>query len=58
MGLDALISKYRDETCEMLRNAELNPRETGDSIYMQRAIRCTKLADALEAVREENPDAA
>lgn len=57
MKLADLAKKYREEARQMLRCADLNLAERGDSFYAQRAVTCAKLADALETVMAENPTA-
>lgn len=45
--LAKLALEYDEESRAMLRCADLNPRETGSSIYAQRAVECARIADAL-----------
>lgn len=48
-----LIEQYEKEKRLMMRCADLNPRETGDSYYCRRAIQCAKIVDALGVVKDD-----
>lgn len=48
--LSKAIADLEEERRVMLRCADLNRRETGDSYYMQRAIRCDQEINALRRV--------
>ena len=53
MDIDAKIAEYEEEARVMLRCADLNPNETGDSYFAQRAVQCAKIANTLKTVKSE-----
>jgi len=53
--IEKLIILYEEEKKMMLRCADLNRREQGDSYFMQRAIECDKIVRALKQAIGEKP---